>query len=289
MTIKSTILEQIRSNSSELKDLNLEKQNINVYELKELVEALANNTNLTSLNVDFNDIGDEGAEILAASIKLQTLKVCGNQITDKGAKALAKNSYIRSLSLAYNSIEDEGAEAFASNNTLVSLSLYGNSVGYQGALSLMLNKKILDLNIRGNYRICSEVYDRLEISIKQNFSKEIRERRNNFFNQLIVLARDTYNKKSRSYWSGLPKVLMVHIISLIEHSSEESIGKSSEQINACANFVFNNEHLGASLQIRQSFKLIEKIKDGKSYFKFFSFKPRTELKYEINANVFKKK
>jgi hypothetical protein len=62
-------------------------------------KALAQNTTLTSLILQNNNIGDEGAKALAKNTTLTSL-VEGNNIGDEGAKALAQNTTLTSLRLS---------------------------------------------------------------------------------------------------------------------------------------------------------------------------------------------
>ena len=83
------------------------------------------NRSLISANLDYNDIGDEGAIAISAALESNTtlehlsLKPYsdGAKITAVGAQAIAKmlvvNRSLTSLSLAYNQIGVGGAKAIA--------------------------------------------------------------------------------------------------------------------------------------------------------------------------------
>lgn len=107
-----------------------------------LVEAIKKNSNITILELPFNNIGDKGAEALA-TLKLEVLNLYGNNITVKGATLLAKANFKNldlsqnlilytcfngkidpeSLSLASMSEVQEMTQAFINNRTIISLSL----------------------------------------------------------------------------------------------------------------------------------------------------------------------
>ena len=83
------------------------------------------NRALISANLDYNDIGDEGAIAISAALESNTtLKYLslksydgGTQITAAGAEAIAKmlvvNRALTSLNLNYNQIGAGGAKAIA--------------------------------------------------------------------------------------------------------------------------------------------------------------------------------
>ncbi len=68
------------------------RQSENVYRLSESVEGIATKlqslTNLRSLNLRGNDIGDEGARAVAALTNLTLIDLRDNDIGDEGARAL---------------------------------------------------------------------------------------------------------------------------------------------------------------------------------------------------------
>ena len=103
---------------------------------------------LTTLDLNRQKIGDEGARELAERLKksttLTTLHLYGNQIGAEGAKELAEalkmNSTLTTLNLSHNQIGDEGAkelaEALKRNTALATLNLNGNGIGAEGAKEL---------------------------------------------------------------------------------------------------------------------------------------------------------
>ena len=85
---------------------------------------------LTSLQLEFNSIGNVGAVALAKNSTITSLTLGGNhQMGDTGTVALAKNSTLTSLHLYDNQINDTGAAAFKRNSTLIYLKLDIKSIG----------------------------------------------------------------------------------------------------------------------------------------------------------------
>ena len=75
------------------------------------------NTTLTELNLDRNNISDEGAIVIGEGLKINTtlikLRLSMNKISDEGAivigEGLKINTTLIKLSLLINNISDEGA------------------------------------------------------------------------------------------------------------------------------------------------------------------------------------
>ena len=129
----------------------------------------------------------------------------------------------------------------------------------------------------------------------QQVVREMVQRRDQFIQSMIVLGRDSANPHSQSYWSRLPKDLMLYIIGFIDFQPHESIGKDKKQIYQCAAFIFThitelNECLIESINNQQRFKVLEKRSNGNSQFRFFSSKaeeknkPENEKNYSENNN-----
>jgi hypothetical protein len=107
---------------------------------KEEAQALAQTlTNLTSLDLWGNKIGEGGAQAIAKTLtNLTSLDLWNNKIGEGGARALAQTlTNLTSLYLAGNEIGEEGACAIAKTLTnLTSLNLYNNSIREEGACAL---------------------------------------------------------------------------------------------------------------------------------------------------------
>lgn len=320
MPIDAVLLERFKNNDPTLTTLDLNNRKLDSHDIQQLVDALVTNTTLTTLNVEGNNIGDEGAKALAANTilislnigynqvgvkgakalaantTLTTLNVGGNFIGDEGAKALADNATLITLNVETNKISDNGARALATNITLTTLYLNNNLIGAEGAKALAVNKTLTALNIKHN-NIDKKEKVEVEVQVDKAIAhnrQQIERRRAQFIQTLMILAHDKGNRKSQSLWSQLPQELMQHIISLIDFRPLESIGKRDQQIKACAEFMFNNvvslkESLAESITTKQNFKLREKIVRGESQFQFFppTAQIQTELESKEKTNTIK--
>jgi Ran GTPase-activating protein (RanGAP) involved in mRNA processing and transport len=128
--------------------LDLTSKEIDCTKAKQIAHELATNTVLTFLNLDKNNIGDNGASAIANALStnrtLTTIGLCENSIGDAGAVAIAlallQNKSLKNLCLTGNFIGRPGAVAFAdtlrTNTCLRVLSLGENSIGDHGAVAL---------------------------------------------------------------------------------------------------------------------------------------------------------
>jgi hypothetical protein len=107
---------------------------------------------VTTLYLQVNGIGDEGAIAIAEALKvnavLTTLSLFNglskNEIGPNGAKAIAEalkvNAVLTSVDLGFNSIGDDGAKAIAEalkvNAVLTELRLYSNKIGDDSAKAI---------------------------------------------------------------------------------------------------------------------------------------------------------
>ena len=118
--------------------------------LGERCETGYRNGTLTSLNLDFNQIGDDGARLLKDNRTITNLSLYANGITEQGAMALASSNVITHLTLTGNQIGDTGAAAFKNNQSITELDLANCGIGEQGAIDLAGNKTITLLKLRSN-------------------------------------------------------------------------------------------------------------------------------------------
>lgn len=107
-------------------------------------------TRLSSLNAGSNYIGVEGAKALAENTSFTSLNVGSNYLGDEGVIALAMHTYITSLNVSSNGIGDKGAKALSENANLTSLDIGWNQVSDKGIQMLENNKRFVLLNERGN-------------------------------------------------------------------------------------------------------------------------------------------
>ncbi len=108
------------------------------------------NGTLTSLNLNFNQIGDDGARLLKDHRTITNLSLNGNGITEQGAMALVSSDVITHLILTDNKIGDTGAAAFKSNSTITYLKLARCGISFWGAKDLACNKTITSLTLSFN-------------------------------------------------------------------------------------------------------------------------------------------
>ncbi|CAF3911805.1 unnamed protein product [Rotaria magnacalcarata] len=121
-------------NNNTLVILDLESNQIGDQGAQYLGEALKKNTKRTLLDLKHNQIGDLGAQYLDIYYTL----LYSNQIGDIGIEYL--NEKITALNLSDNGIGDKGAkflsEALQKNTTLMELYPEKNEIGYKGAQNL---------------------------------------------------------------------------------------------------------------------------------------------------------
>ena len=135
--------DMLNSKLNSKKELNLSEKGLsNISD----IGALANLTNLQTLNLSGNSISDIGA--LANLTNLTELNLSGNSITSIGG-ALANLTNLQTLDLSGNSISDIGALANLTN--LQTLNLSGNGIISIGALASLTNLQTLKtLNLSSN-------------------------------------------------------------------------------------------------------------------------------------------
>jgi Leucine-rich repeat (LRR) protein len=137
---------------------------LRIYQLLETVEDLAERlvplTQLTSLNLRGNEIGDVGAAGLASLTQLTSLNLGGDgfdeskSIGDEGAASLAALTKLTFLNLEHCVISAAGAASLAALTQLTSLNLGGdgvfvsNAIGDEGAASLAALTQLTSLNLR---------------------------------------------------------------------------------------------------------------------------------------------
>jgi len=128
----------LKDNRIKTKKLDLSLYESEIEDIKLLSDSLESNTTLTTLCLDGNEIGDEGALLIGRSLK--------------------KNSSLIALSLEDNNIGKVGikelCEALIINTTLKELWLYTNNIGVEGTKllrdALKRNSTLVSLDIRSN-------------------------------------------------------------------------------------------------------------------------------------------
>lgn len=132
-----------------------------------LVDSLLPLTGLTKLDLNYNSIGDDGAEQVAQLIhdgaSLTFLDLVKNSINPLGvqaiAQALGKNRSLKALHLGMNNIGDEGlmhlAGALTTNESLLTLDVEINHIGPRGVEELGvvlsdINRSLTAINLQDN-------------------------------------------------------------------------------------------------------------------------------------------
>lgn len=148
--IKPEILEQIKRDPPTLTSLSLFDHNLDDTDMVTLMEALAKNTTLTSINLSTNKLGPIGVAELTCHSRLTSLDLSDNQIGDKGAMALANIPLLTSLNVSHNRISHEGAVALASNTLLRVLDISANELELPSIKAFANNRHLLSLSINNN-------------------------------------------------------------------------------------------------------------------------------------------
>jgi uncharacterized protein (TIGR02996 family) len=109
---------------------------------------------LTTLDLGYNNLGDEGAIYLADSphlARLRTLGLSVNHIGNEGARAIADSPYLTQLTTLYlrhNNIRPAGARAIAASPhfvNLIMLDLWDNGIGDEGLAALARSPYLTNL------------------------------------------------------------------------------------------------------------------------------------------------
>lgn len=130
--------------------LDLSNKEISAQDIAELLRHLESKTNIRSLTLDLNQIGDEGAKALAGNTRLVALSVVACGIGAKGAEELARTTSLRYLNIGYNGLNNEVVMAFSSNTSLTSLKVTHCGLKSVGAKELAKNTNLRSLAIGVN-------------------------------------------------------------------------------------------------------------------------------------------
>jgi internalin A len=114
------------------------------------VRSVATLSDLTSLDLRANQLGDEGARELGALAGLTYLDLGGNQLSDEGARALSGLRQLTCLALSTNRIGDNGAAALSALTALTALDLSSNNIGPEGARSIAALTALTRLDLGAN-------------------------------------------------------------------------------------------------------------------------------------------
>jgi hypothetical protein len=260
--IDAAVFTRLKSNDPSLTALDLSRRKLQDSDIHALLQALAQNTCLTTLNVNGNQIGAEGAKALAQNTRLTTLDVGGNQIGDEGAKTLAQNTRLTTLTLWGNAIGAEGAKALAQNTRLRTLTLWGNAIGDEGAKALAQNTTLTTLNVEwnqvetegakalaqntslttldvGGNPIGSEEEDALKQVIQANQQALMTRRQQWLYTVMLLATASPEPRQENTFdWARLPRDLKRMIIPLLELKGTQGLGKTPEQLEKASAIIF---------------------------------------------------
>lgn len=113
------------------------------------LDAFEHNTALTALRCIGNEIDCEGLKLLQQSnTTLKSLNLNGNQIRDEGAETLALMSNLENLCLISNEIGDKGAKALMMHTRFECLLLINNPI--KKSLDKLHKEGLKELSQQGN-------------------------------------------------------------------------------------------------------------------------------------------
>jgi hypothetical protein len=162
------ILAEVIRKTTSLEELVFKKGTGIAIQHDKVIDALANNRTLKTLNLWASYFGDEGAKTVATILKenstIQSVSLGFNKIGDEGAKAIADalkvNKTLQYIALNDNRIGTEGAKAIAGllkeNTSLQKLFVWDNNIGEKGgkhilnALQQIGISAIENINLRQN-------------------------------------------------------------------------------------------------------------------------------------------
>ena len=124
---KAHKIAKIFEHNSGLENISFDQNPIKFKGIKSIVDRLSANTNLTKLSFNNCAIGDEELFEIAKVQHLQELHLTKNEFGLSGLDAVIAHNKLKQLNLFDNQIGDEGAQtisrALATNSSLVKLSL----------------------------------------------------------------------------------------------------------------------------------------------------------------------
>ena len=145
---ESAIIDRLRADDSSLVTLHVQESGLHGGDFAHIMQALAGNSTVRSLNIKWLGIGIKGGHALAATLATNTtlteIIAERNGFAIEGGIAighsLAKNGALESLDMSLNDIGPEGGRAFgvgvATNRTLTSLNMSRTGLGPAGGIAL---------------------------------------------------------------------------------------------------------------------------------------------------------
>lgn len=228
--------------NNELTGLELIFGNVSVEELLALGDALADNTSLLRLKLNYLIINQAVMHALKDGLyknrTLQSLDLQRNGLIDGEAailfSSLAVNRGLISLDVSYNGLTDESvfilARALKVNNSLIYLNLSSNNITNEGAIAL-INALVKNNRLEGIDLSFNNKIDLMYLSIIDRLLKV--NQQNNLNAQLFVWTTMTF-VASRRLPFDLLKMVLMHLAIIL------NLGRSEEEIELMLKLVRDN-------------------------------------------------
>lgn len=105
---------------------------------------------ITHVDLDCNNITQDGADLLFGNKKLEYVNLSGNNIDDFSSENIVNNNTLGSLIIGFNEISDLLISSISKNKILTELDVSGNKITGDTLKILSENTNILNLCIRSN-------------------------------------------------------------------------------------------------------------------------------------------
>lgn len=143
--IGDSIAKDLAQNTT-LTSLNLELTNAS----DATTVAAAANPNLMTLALGFNEVTDKGVQVLARKSNVHTLTIGDNRLTEAGLLAVAKMPYLENLDAAYLTMTPAVITTLSNMNSLNELHCFRCNITDTAVTAFGNNTKIKILDIRDN-------------------------------------------------------------------------------------------------------------------------------------------
>ncbi|EFC49426.1 predicted protein [Naegleria gruberi] len=115
----------------------------NLFDSLDQLKLIREMKQLTSLDIYYNQISDEGAKYISEMKQLTSLNISVNRISDEGAKFISEMKQLISLDIYNNEIGDEGAKFISEMKQLTSLNISDNEISDKGSKYISEMKQLL--------------------------------------------------------------------------------------------------------------------------------------------------
>lgn len=219
-----------------------------------IATALSKNKTLTSLNLSGCELIDEDAVVIAKALSVNTslmkFNLGRNEFSDEGIIAiilvLASNHSLRKLNLEGCELSDEGAVTFAKmltvNTTLIKFCITGVKLSLAGLITIAKamedNVTLMELNLNRYQNNIFEmsIINKIRARLDRNQQATLI-RRQEFVAIIVLLASDRGRRDQVTYGS-LPKEIKLYILSFLHLQGKAHVGKTTQQIYQCIEFIF---------------------------------------------------